>query len=40
MKYVGHICNKFLYKIYNELRLPDVVINFEYNTCNSKSAQI
>ena len=30
MKYVGHICNKCLYKIYSGLHLPDE-INFEYN---------
>ena len=38
MKYVGHICNKCIYKIYNGLRLPDIVIHFEYN--NSYNAQI
>ena len=38
MKNVGHIYNKCIYKIYNGLCLPDVVIHFEYN--NSYSAQI
>ena len=38
MKNVGHSYNKSIHKIYNGLRLPDIVIHFEYN--NSYSAQI
>ena len=38
MKNVGHICDKCIYKMYNRLRLPGIVIHFEYN--NSESANV
>ena len=38
MKNAGQICNKCIYITYNRLRLPDVVIHFEYN--NSQSANV
>ena len=29
MKNAAYICDKFIYKLYNRLRLPGVVIHFE-----------
>ena len=38
MKNARHICDKYIYKIYNRLRSPDVVIHFGYN--NRESANV
>ena len=38
MKNAGHICDKRIDTIYIQLRLPGVVIRFEYD--NSESANV
>ena len=37
MNNAGHICDKCRNKLYNPLRLPDVVLHFEYKFMNGLS---
>ena len=38
MKNARHICDKCIYKMYNRLCLPGIVIHFKYN--NSKNPNV